>query len=261
MLAIVSLLVILVLSIVVTRIATAALTLTGLSRELARFQARSALTGCGFTTAESEQMMKHPVRRRIVMLLMLLGNAGIVTAITSLVLAFVRTDDQSSLPLRMGILIAGLTGLWFLASSRWITRGMERVIDRALNRLSGAGVKDYVKLLRLSDDFGIAEVYVEENDWVVGRTLADLDLHAEGITVLGIQRQDGGYVGVPTGTTEIAAGDLLVLYGQADAVDNIDVRQKGTQGDRDRDRAEQTEAARLEAQETAERMRAEKGTE
>ena len=84
MVAIISLLTVLVLSLLVVRVATVALTLTGLSKQLARFQARSAFTGSGFTTTESEKVVHHPVRRRIIMLLMLLGNAGIVTAMSSL---------------------------------------------------------------------------------------------------------------------------------------------------------------------------------
>lgn len=86
----------LVLSMTVVRIASVALSLTGISRELARFQARSAFTGAGFTTTESEQVVRHPVRRRIIMLMMLLGNAGIVTVISSLVLSFVTADRDAS---------------------------------------------------------------------------------------------------------------------------------------------------------------------
>jgi len=67
MIAIVSLLCVLSLSLFVTRVATVALAHTGLSREAARFQARSAFTGVGFTTSESENVINHPVRRRVVM--------------------------------------------------------------------------------------------------------------------------------------------------------------------------------------------------
>jgi hypothetical protein len=96
MLAAISLLVVLSLSILITRIATVALAHTGLSQETARFQARSAFTGVGFTTTEAESVDNHPVRRRILMLLMLLGNAGIVTAVASMMLTFV-TNDESNL--------------------------------------------------------------------------------------------------------------------------------------------------------------------
>ena len=54
MIAIASLLLVLLLSLIILRVASEALILTGLSREAARFQARSAWTGTGFTTAESE---------------------------------------------------------------------------------------------------------------------------------------------------------------------------------------------------------------
>ncbi len=74
--ALVSLLVTIGLSLLVTRVASIALAMTGLSHDLAKFQARSAFTGVGFTTSEAEKVVAHPVRRRILMLLMLLGNAG-----------------------------------------------------------------------------------------------------------------------------------------------------------------------------------------
>ncbi len=61
----IALLTVLFLSLLITRLATTALTLTGLSCEMARFQARSAFTGTGFTTSESEAIVNHPVRRRI----------------------------------------------------------------------------------------------------------------------------------------------------------------------------------------------------
>ena len=64
MTAILSLLLVVTLSILVTRIAAVALRHTGLARQTARFQARSAFSGAGFTTSESEKVVNHPVRRR-----------------------------------------------------------------------------------------------------------------------------------------------------------------------------------------------------
>ena len=52
MTAILSLLLVVTLSILVTRIAAVALRHTGLARQTARFQARSAFSGAGFTTSE-----------------------------------------------------------------------------------------------------------------------------------------------------------------------------------------------------------------
>ena len=97
MIPIITLLIIITLSLIVTRIASIALTFTGLSRDAARFQSRSAFSGSGFTTSESELVVGHPVRRRIIMLLMLLGNAGIITIIATLLASFVRLDQESML--------------------------------------------------------------------------------------------------------------------------------------------------------------------
>lgn len=65
MISIISLLVVLSLSVLVTRIATVALTYTGLARKSARFQARSTFTGVGFTTAESEKVVRHQKIKRM----------------------------------------------------------------------------------------------------------------------------------------------------------------------------------------------------
>ena len=53
MAGIISVILILVVSILITRVAAVALTHTGLSKESSKFQARSAFTGVGFTTNES----------------------------------------------------------------------------------------------------------------------------------------------------------------------------------------------------------------
>jgi hypothetical protein len=156
MLALLSLLSVLVISILVVRVATVALTLTGLSHELARFQARLALTGSGFTTSESESVVSHPVRRRIIMTLMLLGNAGIVTVVSSLILSFINREPAQGLTaalwFRVFVLIGGLVLLWWAAHSQWVDRWMSRVIMRALKRWTNLEIRDYAGLLRLASD-------------------------------------------------------------------------------------------------------------
>ena len=133
MLSLLTFLVVLVLSILVTRIATLALVHTGLSSESARLQARSAFTGVGFTTSEAEKIVRHPVRRRIVMLLMLLGNAGMVTAVSSLLLTFLEIGEGDvSSSWRLLILAGGIALLWLVARSPWIDRSLSRLINRAL---------------------------------------------------------------------------------------------------------------------------------
>ena len=77
MVALIPLFVIITLSIIIVRIGAVALAMTGVSKDLAVFQAQFAFSGVGFTTNKSESVVKHPVRRRIIRLLMLMGNAGL----------------------------------------------------------------------------------------------------------------------------------------------------------------------------------------
>ncbi|MFO7821854.1 MAG: hypothetical protein R6V56_07380 [Lentisphaeria bacterium] len=110
------------LSLVITRLATTALTLTGLSAEAARFQARSAFTGTGFTTSEAEKVVNHPVRRRIIMLLMIVRSAGVITIIISLILSFVAPQARDGRLLRLIWLLVGVAVLWGLAGSKVVDR-------------------------------------------------------------------------------------------------------------------------------------------
>lgn len=231
MVAIVSLLAILTLSIVITRVATVMLTATGLSRDIARFQARSAFSGAGFTTNESESVVNHPVRRRIVLQLMLLGAAGVVTSLTSLLLSFTdATGGQTAR--RVLALVGGLVVLRLLAGSRVVDRALTRATEWALRRYTSLNVRDYDKLLHISDDYTVAEIEPAEGDWLVGRQLAELDLRSEGVIVLGIYRADGGYLGVPDGATLVEPGDRLVIYSEDDRVAGLTERPAGAEGDR-----------------------------
>lgn len=230
MLAAASLLVVILLALLIMRVATVVLTLTGLSLESARFQARSALTGVGFTTSEAEAVMSHPVRRRVVMLLMLVGSAGVITVVTTLIVSFVGADRGAAL-LRVLILVGGLAFLLLLARSAAFDRVLQRVIRRALARYTDLDVRDYAALLRISGDYTVMELYVEPDDWLAHRRLNELDLPHEGILVLGIVHPDGGYRGAPEGTTRIRPGDTLVVYGRVDAVTEVDRRRAGPAGD------------------------------
>lgn len=234
MIAIISLLTVLVFSLLVVRIATVALTMTGLSRELARFQARSAFTGAGFTTSESEQVVHHPVRRRIIMLLMLLGNAGIVTAMSTLMLSFVNVGQSEtwsgSLGFRLLVLGSGLTALWYVAYSQWVDRRMSQLIGWALKRWTTIEVRDYAGLLHLAGDYIVIELTVEPADWLANRTLAELKLSDEGVLVLGIEKANHTYIGAPRGPHVLEPDDTVILYGRQEVLVNLDERRAGAAG-------------------------------
>lgn len=238
----ISLVVLALFSLIITRIATVALTLTGLSRESARFQARSALTGAGFTTNESEAIVGHPVRRRIVMTLMLTGSIGIVTVVATLSTALIQAEGLGAYSSRGALVLLGMVGLYFLASSRLFDRLLRPVIGFVLDRVPDLEVRDYASLLQVHGDYAVMELAVRPGDWVAEKSLIQLRLPDEGIVVLGVLRDDETYVGAPEGTTVIRTGETLVVYGQRHRLKELDDRPDGPEGDRAHERASEDQA-------------------
>jgi len=234
MVAVFTVLIVIMVSLVIIRVAAVGLALTGLSKDHAQFQALSAFTGSGFTTSESEAIVKHPVRRRIVMHLMLVGNAGIVIAVTSLLLSFLNVnasnDWTSSRTFRLGVLAGGVVFLWIIANSRHVESVMWQLHSWVLRRWTEIEVHDYTSLLRLVHDYAVSELRVKDGDWLAGHSLKELQLASEGLLVLGIEKADDSYEGAPRGDTVVEAGDLLIIYGRQDALLELDHRQVGIEG-------------------------------
>ena len=233
MIPLVTFLLVVLFSVIVVRIGTVALKMTGLSRDVAAFQAQSAFSGVGFTTSESEYVVSHPVRRKIIRVLMLLGSAGLTSAMATLVLTFVGTTP-SEMAYRGMWLVIGLAALYFFAKSKLVDRGLSWVIERALEKFTHIKVYDYEQLLGLSRGYTISQFKVKGDSWVAGRKLRDLKLDEEGILVLSIYRKINGqekFIGAPNGDTEILPGDVLICYGPEDAIMNLSHRLKGVRGD------------------------------
>lgn len=252
MAAVVYLLILVALLISIVRIATVALTLTGLSLDVANFQARSALSGTGFTTQEAELVVNHPVRRKIISILIIFQAAGIVTAITALILAFVNTGAPDAIR-RGGFLLAGLALLYLVSRSKTIEKTLSRVVTWALRKFTRIDVTDYYTLLNLEKNFQVAKITVEEGSWLAHRKVSDMCLFEEGIALLGIERNDGSYCGVPRGKYSVYPGETMVLYGKKEAIEAIKDRSAGTYGDREHEEAKEIHEVELVSQDRHEK--------
>ncbi len=209
--SVLALLLVFALALLVIRIGSIALNMTGLSPDVASFQAASAFSGAGFTTDEAEQTVRTPARRKIIKTLIRLGSLGLLSAIAPLVGSF--TGGSGTLLTTAYILLgAGLIILF--ARSQWLNRLITPLIERALDRTTELYIRDYTRLLGLQDDYRVSEIDVDDDDWLADGSLAELDLPAEGVLVLAIKRADGSYVGAPGPGAELQPGDTVVLYGQ-----------------------------------------------
>jgi hypothetical protein len=197
------------------------------------------MSGVGITTRKPEDIVEHPVRRRIVLWLMIVGSAGIVTAVASLVLSF-RGGSAGARLSRAGVLVAALFVLWLLLRTKPVDRALSRAISWLLRR-GGFQGRDYGTLLDLSGDYAVAELQLREGDWATDRTLRELRLRDEGVVVMGIHR-DGQYIGAPRPDMRLEAKDTLVIYGREGRIAELDRRRRDAAGDAAHARARVDEA-------------------
>lgn len=98
-------LLIILLYFVMSEFFTALFRFTGLPNEKARFQVISLLTGCGYTTRESEMILSSRSRRRLAMITMLFGYVFNITVVTAFINVFLSLQEQQVANILGGILI------------------------------------------------------------------------------------------------------------------------------------------------------------
>jgi len=206
-------------SFIVVRIGGFALQLTGIEPDVARFQALSAFSGTGFTTREAERVVGHRTRRRIVTILIILGNAGTVTVIATLVASFTQVGGYAWFFIRLAIIIGGIFGLYQL-----IIRS--NVGQRILDRLQRPVVKRILRtspvteeIFHVEKDWAISLVAMKESSKSIGLSVSDITAE-EDVEILGINRA-GSYLVRPGMEEKVAQGDRLLVYASRKAVKRI----------------------------------------
>lgn len=216
---ILALLLIALLSLLIIRIGTLALRMTGLSGDTASFQSISAFFGVGFTTRESEMVMGHPVRRRIIRDLIICGNIGLTGVVATVVATAVGFDAGAiNWERKVLVLCGGLVALLLVTRLGFIRRLMDWTIERSLRSAGVVRVMDYDMLLRVASGYSVSELELGASSPLSGRTLGETKLRSFGVVVLGVQRPSGEYVGVPHGDSRLNAGDILTVYGRDEAI-------------------------------------------
>lgn len=215
---------------IILRLGTAALLVSGVSRDVARFQVRSAFFGVGFTTSEAEMIVNHPFRRRLVQSLMLLGSIGITGLIGSAVITLARTDGSVLVPI--AVLAGGLALLWALTSWRPVDRTLVRLFERLLRRWTTIDARDYSALMRLSADYSVRQFTVHAGGRLDGTAIADILPRARRVVLLGIERADGTYLGAPDPAEVIHGGDTLTAYGRDEVLETLAARDQTPLPDR-----------------------------
>ena len=207
---------------VITELFTLLFRLTGLPDERARFQITSMLTGCGYTTKESEMFLSNRSRRRLARVTMLFGYAFNITVVSAFINVFLsmKISQISSFFASLLIPVAVITViLVFMRVPRvraWGDALLRRVADRILGRGDSF---NYVMPIDYIGQESIAQVtlkYIPEA--YAGVRLADLQLRAEtGILVMLVEHPSGETEAAGPDTV-FAVGDKLTVFGSYPAI-------------------------------------------
>lgn len=211
-----ALLVIVLVALMVVKLGSSALQLTGMSESVALFQAASAFFGVGFTTKEAEQVVNHPVRRRIILHLIIAGNIGLTSALATLLVTFIQNDGRGigGTFIWLGMTAVTVLSIGLVLNLRFIRVPLDRLLRLTLIKSGLRKVVDYDYLLNLQDGYCVYDGEIGNHHPWIGKALGEVRPADQGVIVLGIYRNDGTFVGAPQKDLTIQTGDVLMVYGR-----------------------------------------------
>jgi hypothetical protein len=225
MVAVLLFIVVLFASWIIVRIGAIAFQITGLEWSLAKFQALSCFSGTGFTTRESELIVSDKRRRQIASILMILGNAGLVTLIATAAGALnpQQTLSENFLPFHISeelavginlvIIILALLITYRIFTNRKIAGKLTRYLRKRIIKQELLKPVSFEELLMLTGGYGISRIEVCEGNPIIDKTLAESDLRKNDITVLAIIRGEET-IPNPSANRKILKGDGLISFGE-----------------------------------------------
>ena len=202
---------------IMTELFTVLFRFMGLPDEKARFQVISLLTGCGFTTRESELLLSNSDRRRLARLTMLFGYVFNITIVTALINVFLSLKFNQAEHFYFALLIplaAIAIILAFMRVPRFRAWG-DHLLQRFANILTKkSGSFNTVLLLDYIGKETIALVTLNHipEDYQ-GVSLSESGFRAKtGILIMLVEHSD--QKAEPAGADTIfSAGDKLTVFG------------------------------------------------
>ena len=202
---------------VITELFTILFRFTGLPDERARFQVISLLTGCGYTTRESEMLLSNRRRRRLARITMLFGYVFNITIVSAFINVFLSLKQSQIEHIYIGILIPLVVVAIIFIFMRvpsiraWGDGMLLKVADRLIGRTDSFNT---VMMLDYIGTDSIALVTLNNiPEQYRGVPLSETGLKADtGILVMLIEKP--GKKAIPAGAnTVFEIGDQLTVFG------------------------------------------------
>lgn len=207
------------LSYLVVRAGAIALMMTGMDQKRVRFQALSAFSRADYTTREAEAVVNNPKRRRIVTLLIILGNAGLVAIIVTAT-SSITTSEGYNLPITVAVIIVGSLALYLLTSRSRFAGWWDSFIEKRLEKsqiLEEGATED---LLHFIEGYGVVKVIITSESPFIGSSFSDIRRLEENLQVLGIERGKD-WIPFPKANEIIQDDDKLVVYGHINVLKSM----------------------------------------
>lgn len=188
---------------------------SGLSDEKARFQVISLLTGCGFTTQESELLLKNRSRRRLARITMLFGyvfNITIISTLISVFRSFVQSKTTDLFSVLIPILAAAVI-ITFMRVPKLRAWG-DRQIERLATRLTRNKSENTVLLIDYLGEDSIAQVtLVNVPETLKEKPLMKSGLKPEHNILVMLTERSGKKAQAANAHTVLRPGDKLTVFG------------------------------------------------
>lgn len=207
---------------VITELFTILFRFTGLPDERARFQVISLLTGCGYTTKESEMFLSNRRRRRLARVTMLFGYVFNITIVSAFINVFLSLKQSQIEHFYFAFLIPLIAVAIIFVFMRvpviraWGDGVLQRVADRIIGRTDSFNT---VILLDYIGTDSIAQVTLNHiPEQYRGVTLSEMKLKADtGILVMLVEKS--GKKPAPAGADSVfEAGDKLTVFGDYNVI-------------------------------------------
>jgi len=188
-----------------------ALMRTGMHYDQAKFQALSAFTSTGFTTHESEKVVNHPARRKIISMLMIGGYAGIV-AVTVSGTSTMIASAVGNIPRNVLLLVIGLLIIYAIVRHAGFMQGWENMVERWLKREETFEFDAPEELLHLANGYGLVSLEITEESPLAGQSIIQIGDKRRESLILGIER-NRSWIPARQMHEALQSGDKLVIYG------------------------------------------------
>lgn len=202
---------------VITELFTILFRFTGLPDERARFQVISLLTGCGFTTKESEMILSSRRRRRLARITMLFGYVFNITIVSAFINVFFSLKLSQVENYYLGVLIplAAVAIIFIFMRVPRVRAWGDGLLQRAADRIIGQeNTFNNVLLLDYIGADSIALVTLNHiPEEYRGVPLSKTGLRADtGILVMLVEKK-GEKAKAAGADTVFETGDKLTVFG------------------------------------------------